>query len=187
MTNSEVIPFSKLLKKQVEISSGLQASSQISLFPYHDYRLVVLVNIDAINGNQLLDLLVLSNPEVVFDLRPCPRFDLEGINRSVFFKNIQNSKIKYYDLASTNGIQTSDDPKLHPIIAAELISKKLTNLTRSGPVFVFLSSSRQVSTYEVTFPTALRPIPKNGWDVYHFKKLLHESRKYSRQLVSDDD
>lgn len=131
----------------------------------------MLINIDAINGTQLLDLVDKADPSVVFDLRPCPRFDLAGMNRSIFLKKLEKNKIKYYDLAGANGIQTSDDPKLHPMKAAELISKKLSLLKIDRPIFVFLTNSTQVSNYSITFPTTLQPIPENGWHILDYAKL----------------
>ncbi len=162
---AEVVPYYTLLKKQVAAKSGIQYSYQLSLFPYPDERLVVLVNIETISGKQLRILIDNIEPSVVFDLRPCPRFDLEGIDRLTFLKILKEKQAKYLDLASANGIQTSDDPKLYSVTAAALVSEKLALLKLSGPIFVFLNKSQQVSDYAVAFPSLLKPTPKSGWDV----------------------
>ncbi|MBF0460943.1 MAG: hypothetical protein HQL87_06070 [Magnetococcales bacterium] len=166
---SETVPFRTLLEKQVAVKSGTQPSFQPLLFPYFDHRLVVLVNIETITGSQLLDLVAQSNPSVIFDLRICPRFDLEGINRSSFFKTLQDLKIKYFDLAAMREIQTSDDPKLYPLTAARLISDKLSSLRIDGPLLVFLSHSQHVLHCTAVFPSLLKPIPKKGWDIYPYQ------------------
>ncbi|MEO5331140.1 MAG: hypothetical protein H7839_03890 [Magnetococcus sp. YQC-5] len=171
---AEIIPFRTLLKKQLTAKSGIRYSSQMSLFPYFDERLVLLVNIESISGEQLLGLIADTKPSVVFDLRPCPRFDLEGIDRPTFLKIIKEKQARYFDLANANGILTSDDPKLHPVYAAALVSDKLASLKLTGPILVFLNSSQQVTDYSISFPGSLKPIPKNGWDVHPFESWASE-------------
>ncbi len=163
---SGIIPFRTLLERQVTAKAGAQPSFQPLLLPYFDSRLVVLVNIETITGDQLLDLVGQTNPSVVFDLRISPRFDLEGIDRSLFFNTLQNMKTKYFDLAATHEIQTGDDPQLYPLTAAKLISEHLSSLKIDGPILVFLSHSKQVLDCTVVFPSLLEPVPKKGWDVY---------------------
>lgn len=172
---AEIIPFRTLLKKQIASKSTDKKYLQLSLFPYFDEHLVifddhliVLVNIESISGDQLLELIMDTTPSVIFDLRPCPRFDLDGIDRPSFLKFIKERRIKYFDLARSNGILTSDDPRLHPITAADLVSKEITSLNPDGPILIFLNSSQQTSEYLIAFPGCLKSIKKKEWNIYSY-------------------
>lgn len=169
---AEIIPFRTLLKKQIASKSTDKKSLQLSLFPCFDEqivildeRLVVLVNIESISGDQLFELITDSIPSVIFELRPCPRFDLDGIDRPSFLKTVKEHRIKYFDLARSHGILTSDDPRLHPITAADLVSKEITSLKPDGPILIFLNNTQKISEYLLAFPNCLKPLPQKEWNV----------------------
>src|SRR5580704_9801429 len=70
---------------------------QASLFPHSDPNLLLLVTLPLRSGTEFMNLVEISAPRLIIDLRGVPRFDFDTLNRRKVFEVFSKNNCTYID------------------------------------------------------------------------------------------
>jgi hypothetical protein len=70
---------------------------QASLFPHSDPNFLLLVTLPLKSGREFMDLVEVSAPRLIVDLRGVPRFDFDTLNRRKVFEVFAKHNCTYID------------------------------------------------------------------------------------------
>lgn len=158
-----------------------------SLFPATETCLFAVVNYSAIDGEDLLDILVNVAPRTIFDLRRSPRFDKRGISRSIVFRKFREINSKYFDVSGRLDSAGKGQEIGNPDIVGEFISRLLDKSARRGlgALMVLLDADQYRESFLHSLLVYLRPPSSDQWKIRSFSEgaLPEASRSISPQLV----
>ncbi len=133
-------------------------SLQIEMFEDSNDKSIFVIYFSDIDGALFSNAMHNIHPEYILDMRPNPRFDIDGYSRKMAFIEFDRLGSKYMDYVELLG--TDDKSKKHLIEAAETVFKK----TKQGPIFFLFGKREQDEIYEEELLVNL-PIDKDKWSL----------------------
>jgi hypothetical protein len=114
-------------------------NAQGLFFPSSSANTLIFADWEKTSLADLIDILELSKPKVIFDLRITPRFDLETLNRKRFFGLLEQSGCQYIDLLGRLEISDVRSASANPVLVGRQVGFIIGALSipHQGP-FVFL-------------------------------------------------
>ncbi|WHZ13631.1 MAG: hypothetical protein OJF52_000464 [Nitrospira sp.] len=163
----------KLVSGKTTGASSSDSSSeeeiQSTLFPMAIPSQMVFINTARlIRANSFIDLLEEVTPKSVIDLRPVPRFDFCGLNRTTAFDLFERYALNYVDVTGLQGITSKHHEGLKPETMVHFLKDILEAVGKpsEGPlVFLFDNDELMFLAAEI-FPGEIKQPPQGKWQVF---------------------
>jgi hypothetical protein len=180
LIHSEV-PADESVHVQFEPSS---AQTQATFLPSRDPATLIFFSWGNASADDLVDILELSEPKIIFDLRLVPRFDLGALTRRRFFELIRQHNCQYVDLLGQLRISRIDDALLNPQLIASRIAQFMSALDvpNYGP-FAFLFDGKLINQQYLS--QLARSLPSgtgDPWKIYLAVDRNESDRVHPAQL-----
>lgn len=141
--------------------------AQGTLFASQHPSLVIFAQFDELSEADLIALLIASNPQLVFDARFVPRFDVGSINRRLMFSLFQKVGAKYFDVVGASGKPVEPKERADgEFLASCLVSQAMKKGQGPfGPLLVLIDDRQRGEEFLRAFVFQLDRIEKTGWEV----------------------
>jgi hypothetical protein len=144
------------------------APAQNSFLPSSDPGTLIFLSWDTATFDDLLDVLELSKPKLIVDMRVSPRFNIGQLTRRRFFELLRELKCQYVDLFGRMGIENVSDALTNPMLVATQTAKFIERLPvpNSGPLVFLHDNDLMNDAYVSALAQSLPSRVASGWQVF---------------------
>jgi hypothetical protein len=123
---------------------------------------LIVVEFEKFGASDCVALLKIGRPEVVFDLRRVPRFDIEHLNRRLVFNLFAEGRIEYIDLSG----RLATLGAIGATAAVSLVVRSPAGRRGlSGPIVLLVDRAQSEDAYISDFVDGMPSAPHGVWDV----------------------
>lgn len=133
-------------------------SHQIEMFEGGNEKSILVIYFSDIDSKLFSNAIHNVHPAYIIDMRPNPRFNIDGYSRKLAFSDFDSIGSIYMDYIELTG--ADDKSKEHLIVAAE----KILSEKKQGPVVFIFGKKEQDEIYEKELLVNL-PMDKKGWSL----------------------
>jgi hypothetical protein len=147
---------------------------QASLFPHSDPNLLLLVTLPLRSGTEFMNLVEISAPRLIIDLRGVPRFDFDTLNRRKVFEVFSKNNCTYIDAKTPMAPWSEEGQWLETFSKQKpLAGMKAGQL--SGPFMFLFNQYEDMTAFEHFLRKELSTIPSVSWSFF----LVAEQQEFA--------
>lgn len=149
MPRSRPVPYLRLVDGPVEpdVASACHEGGEV---------LLGFISTSRLSGEEFTAILTRVQPSWVFDLRPCPYFDLRLFNRRAAFDLFRSLRATYHDVTGQLKITDRKDASLNSGAIARYIAEELSKRSWRGPVIVLVDDGECLNHALRVLPSHLK-------------------------------